>query len=390
MEQELGSFQTGEDFNSRLRLSSAGIAIWKLRDLPKKMAGGRDLAQAPLLVLDATPVAVLVEHLTQRHQRLPEVRASVRLPENVAVVQYASSSNGHAVLQEEWRRQQVAAQVAAERQDYPVSTPDLEAAICFRSQREALEGLGFAHSQVLTFGSARGSNALAGVERLHVIGRPMPPGGELVYLAQVVHHDDDYAVSGQLTLRRHQYGGQRWDVAVVDFVDPRISALLYVRREDELLQVIHRARLTALEPQEHLAALGTGYRRRQVRLVLHTNHPVPGLRVDQLIVAESEMDVNEARQKEAEGRILAAVDRIRHRGEFVTVTGVAKEAGAHKATVSRVLGQRCIPLLRISSKGMHRVPQSSDNGNQLLTEQDDFSGVSTAFRQVFHQGGCRA
>lgn len=140
---ELASFQTGEDFNSRIRLSIAGLVIWNMWGLPKKDAGGKDVAQLPLLVLDATPVQALVEYLTQRHDRLPEVGAVIRLPEYVTVVQYAASSNGHAVLGNEWRRQQVAEQLAAERRDHAVATPDQEAVICFRSQREAMEGLGF-------------------------------------------------------------------------------------------------------------------------------------------------------------------------------------------------------------------------------------------------------
>jgi lambda repressor-like predicted transcriptional regulator len=121
-----------------------------------------------------------------------------------------------------------------------------------------------------------------------------------------------------------------------------------------------------------------------VRLVLHTNHPVPGLRVDQLITNTPEMEVNEARQKEAEGRILAAVERLQQRGKLLTVTAVAQEAGAHKATVSRVLGQRCIPLENIINRGMHRVPKCSDDGDQIPPEQGAFSDISSTLRQFIH------
>ena len=363
--EELSSFQSGEDFNSRLRLSTAGIDVWKLRPFPKKDAGGKNPAQLPLLVLDATPLEVMTNHLTRRHSRRLEVRASVRLPGNVTVVQYAASSNGHAVLGNEWRRQQVADQVAKERQDHPVSNSGQEAVICFRSQRAAMEGLGFAPSQVLTFGSARGSNVLAGVERLHVIGRPMPPGDELIYLAQVLHHDDDNPVSGQLELQRPQYAGQRYEVSVVDFVDPRVSALLHARREDELLQVLHRARLTSIDLQERLTGLGHGHERRRVRLVLHTNHPVPGLRVDKVIMDEPKMELNEVRHRAAETRILAAVDRLQQRAEPLTLTAVAEAASAHKTTVSKVLGQWCIPLNNNIYKGVNRVPKISDVSDRL-------------------------
>lgn len=226
-----------------------------------------------------------------------------------------------------------------------------------------MESLGFTPSQVLTFGSARGSNSLAGVERLHVIGRPMPPGDELVYLAQVLNPGRE-PVSSQLELRRVQYGGQRYGVDVVDFADPRVSNLLHASREDELAQVLHRARLVTLDPQEHMTGFDSNKRRHRVRLVLHTNQPVPGLRVDQLIVGSVEEDVNEARRREAESRINAAVERLQQRGEEATVTAVAKEAGAHKATVSRIMGQRCIPLNHNLYKGMNRCPQISDDASE--------------------------
>ena len=274
------------------------------------------------------------------------------------MVQYAASSNGHAVLRDEWR----------------VPSSDREAVICFRSQREAMEGSGFLDSQVLTFGSARGSNALANVERLHVIGRPMPPGDELTYLAQVLHHDDDKPVSGQIELRRPKYGGQRYEVPVVDFADPRVSALLHPRREDELLQVLHRGRLTTLAPQEQLIGLGSVPNGRRVRLVLHTNHPVPGLRVDQLIIDPPKAETNDVRQQDAMNRILAAVDRLRQRGEPLTVTAIAKEASANKATVSKVLGQRYIPLKNNLYKGVYRAPKTSDGREDIPPEKlDDLS-----------------
>ena len=209
---ELSSFAAAEDFNSRIRLNTAGINIWNLRALPTKDAKGKDPSRMPLLVLDATPVQVLTDHLASRHSRLPEITASIRIPGNVTVVQYAASSNGHAVLSDPRHRQRVGKQVAVERDTHPVTSPDKEAVICFRSQREAMEELGFPPSQVLTFGSARGSNALANVERLHVIGRPMPPSDDLIYLAQVLHHGDEDPVSNQIELRRRNTAarGARW------------------------------------------------------------------------------------------------------------------------------------------------------------------------------------
>ncbi|MBI4302170.1 MAG: hypothetical protein HY664_06160 [Chloroflexi bacterium] len=333
--EELPAFLSREDFNSRIRLDTRGIDICKLRELPNDTPGGFQFADIPVLLLDATPIDVFMNYLTRFHDRLPDVRASVRLPDNVTVVQYASSSNGHAVLREQWGVERVAAEIVAERRRFPALHPEQEAAICFVSQRDAIEKMGFKPSQVLTFGSARGSNALAEVKRLHVVGRPMPPGDDLVFLAQVLHRDEE-AVSRQLVLRPQAYGGQRWEADVVDFADRRVSALLRAAREDEIVQVIHRARLVTLVPQASLD--GVGNSRRQVRLVLHTSHPVPGLRVDELKLASHRIEVNEERRLEAEDRIIVAAERLRQRGEPVTITALARAAGAHKATVGKVLG----------------------------------------------------
>lgn len=188
--EELPAFLTGEAHNSRLRLDAHGIDVWRLKPHPTDRKQVPLLRDKAILVLDATPVEPLVDYLIQYHQRLPDVSASVKLPENVTVVQYASSSNGHAALREQKRYDQVASEITEERARFPVPRSEDEAAICFVAHREGITKLGFADSQVLTFGSARGSNALRHVERLHVIGRPMPPGDELVFLAQVLHHDE--------------------------------------------------------------------------------------------------------------------------------------------------------------------------------------------------------
>ena len=48
-----------------------------------------------LLVLDATPVGALVGHVVRQHERPPDVRPTVRLPENVTVVQHAGARHAH-------------------------------------------------------------------------------------------------------------------------------------------------------------------------------------------------------------------------------------------------------------------------------------------------------
>jgi hypothetical protein len=173
LREELPSFLTGEEFNCRIRLDAGGIDVWQLRELPDDTPEGKSFADLALLVLDATPVEAFVTQLTQRHQRLPDIRAMVRLPENVRVVQYAASSNGHAVLREDGARQRVVGEIAAERKSHPVAQPEQEAAVCFRSQRQLVENPGFAPTQVLTFGNARSLSGYC----LIAVARKMRVGG---------------------------------------------------------------------------------------------------------------------------------------------------------------------------------------------------------------------
>jgi hypothetical protein len=102
--------------------------------------------------------------------------------------------------------------------------PIEEAVVVFKRRRAPFIETGFAQSQVLSFGSLRGTNALSSVRRLHVVGRPMPPGDDLVFLAQVIHHDAS-PISGQITLVSRSYGGQRAAIDVVDFADTRVAEL---------------------------------------------------------------------------------------------------------------------------------------------------------------------
>ena len=220
--------------------------------MPDRSAGGMDV-----LVLDGTPVEALVDHVTQHHERLPDVRAAVRLPENVHVRQYATSTNGHAVLRDRERVQEVLSEVEAERHRTQADRPDAEGVVCFRGLREAVIKVGFAESQVVTFGSVRGTNALAQVARLHVIGRPTPPVDELPYLAQVIHFGEPF-VSGQVVLRPQAFGGQPFEVEVIDYADPRLAALLKAAREDEIVQAVHRR-----PPVRHCRAAAPSRRRRR-------------------------------------------------------------------------------------------------------------------------------
>ena len=367
LEEELALFRAGEDFNSRLRLSGAGLEVWRLREHVRDQSGLPLLPGIDLLVLDATPVRPLVDYLTRDHDRLPDVEATVRLPEEVRVVQLATATNGHAVMRENKNINAVLAQIATERSLHPVS-PEAEGAICFKSLKRTLVESGFPEGQVATYGRMRGTNALAGVARLHLIGRPMPPGDDLVFLARVLH-PDEAAVSEAMVLSPRRFGGQPFEVDVVDFADGRVAELLRSEREDEMVQALHRARIFALDPpQLRLLDGGEPKKRRELRLVLHTSHPIPGLRVDELLMASEADSVNESRQADAERRIRAAQHQLEELCEPVTITAVSKLAKAHKQTVARVLRTPVhTPKRDPLCKGMNRLPQVGNTMSALLT-----------------------
>ena len=372
LREELPAFESGAEFNSRLRLSTKGIEVWSLRAPVPDHNGLPILPRMALLVLDATPIEPLVTHVSRHHERLTDVRATVRLPENVTVVQYAGSSNGHTLLADEARLQDAVSEVGSERRSHPVARPEAEAAVVFKRHRDAFSSVGFAESQVLTFGSIRGTNALVSAERLHVVGRPMPPSDDLVFLAQVVHHDEP-PVSAQLTLAPRRYGGQHTGIDVVDFSDERVSALLRAQRDDELTQVIHRARLFTLDPQ---LGLEQGDGRPHVRVVLHTSHPLPGLRVDELHLPAAMPDLNQQRQDEAERRVWHAVTALISRGEELTDAAVAREASASRSTVAKARSRGIRPPADRSRITTSEV--ATEVGTPVHTLRGDPSkGVST-------------
>lgn len=404
---ELPAFESGADFNSSLRISSGGIDVWTLREPVPDRHGVPIAPQMALLVMDATPVEPLVRHVMRDHQRLPDVQARIRLPENVTVAQYASTSNGHAVLADEAKLQSVVDEVVGERTQHPVAGACEEAVVVFKRHRAAMTAAGFTPEQVLSFGSLRGTNALTGIRRLHIVGRPMPPGDDLVFLAQVLHHDEA-PISGQLTVTPRTYGGQRAAIDVIDFDDCRVSALLQATRDDELTQVIHRARLLTLQPQ---LEFGGGDQREHVRVVLHTNHVISGLRVDELHVAAGGLDVNQQRQQDAGRRIASAVSGLIAAGDPLTVSAVARAAGAQRRTVTKVLGKGLKTLgseARITttnptkevgtpvqtvredlSKGVHTLPQSIAPPPESHSSTPD-GGAATPLRDgyAFCRGGC--
>jgi hypothetical protein len=333
--EEAPAFETGEEFNSRVRISSSGIQVSRLRAHVDR-DGVLLIAAIPLLVLDATPIPALVDHLCSAHDRLADVSGAVQLPANVTVVQYAAAGNGHRALAlSPDALARVVKEVEDERARFPTATSSLEAVVAYKSVAPVLRKLGFVGERVFNFGAVRGTNSLETVHRLHVVGRPMPPTEDMHYLAQVLHHDEGY-VSPQLVLRPTPFGGQPYMVDVVDYADPRLAQLLKAAREDEMLHAIYRARPDTVGEVPG-AECPEGVR--PLRLVLHTSLPLPGLRIDDLLLGQAEAtDVNADRRRESGERIDAAIIRLSGRNERLSIAAISREARANWGTVKSHLG----------------------------------------------------
>ena len=318
LREELPMFRQGNDFNSRIRIKNRSFEVARVRTIGSR--GARPLADVPILVLDATPVLPLVQWVTEGHQRLPDVRGVLSLPDNVTVVQYASSSNGFRALSTPHRVSKVLEEIELERWRFPCTSGE-EGLITSKQYLAKFASAGF--SRVMTYGSVRGSNELADVRRLHVVGRPNPPPDETYFLAQVLHHDEE-AVSPQAFMVERRYAGTNRGIDVVDYADPRMAALLHASREAEMSQVLHRARLFVRDDP--------------VTVVLHTGHPVPGLRVDHLeqpVLAGAPINIE--RHDEAFERLGRAEAELRRRGDRCTAVALSREAKASRNTARKYL-----------------------------------------------------
>ncbi len=322
--EELPSYLSQEPFNCRIRISAEGLEVGRLREPTVDRDGQAYASRMAILVADATPALPFVEHLLADHERVPDVDGQINLPEAITVVQYTDGTNSHRAMQQHGPREALLLEVEKERRLHPVEQPEDEAVICYKNVRDIFIEAGFHSANVLTFGSVRGTNVLSKVRRLHVVGRPLPPPADTHFLAQVVFHDESF-VSPRVALGPATFGGQPYEVDVLDFVDPRAASLLRASRDDELLQVVHRARLFEIVDQ---LALEEELGRHHVRLVIHGSHPIPGLRVDELVLPSDDLSINERRHRDAVDRVRTAVLEIQGKGLGSSTNAVALHSGA--------------------------------------------------------------
>lgn len=415
LRRERAAFARGTDFNSGLSLHRGGLELRSLRPpLWNEKEDKPVLKDKAVLILDATPLMPLVDHLSDGLHLEPVYAPTVTLPANVAVTQIADRFHGKTSVNRAQTREDgserrpgrdaLLASLAAARADYP---GDREAALCAKSLKEDVVAAGIPEERVLTFYGNRGLNSIEDADVVHLLGRPQAPDWTALQLAHVLHQQEA-PIIGHLTLTPTTYAGYRAPdghgraVTVLDFVDPRVSAVFRQHREAEIVQSIHRARLFRVgdaqiglfEPEERGIARHAGERRR-VRVVIHSAHPIPGLRVDDLVYdQEPRQTVNEERAAAAAERIIGARNELIAEGIQPTVNAIARAAGADKRTVSRVLGGgedlfRPVDTVNrsISYNGLHRAEQMSEDIPSVGERDQGRAARQAALRRLVAQGG---
>ncbi|MGE0653180.1 MAG: hypothetical protein AB7P12_15755 [Alphaproteobacteria bacterium] len=382
LKSEVDDFARRREFNSGLSIHPGALEIRTARPMLVDEKTGRSLLQdKALLILDATPIMPLYDQLAAGLVMEPVYAPEVALPPNVAVTQVADAFYGKTMVERQegehhrrTGRENLLASMDAWRQVYP---GDREAAICAKSLRDDVVAAGIAEDRVLTFYGQRGLNTIEDADVLHVLGRPQAPDYSALLMANVLHRGEA-PISPHMVMREEAYAGYRAAdgagraITVLDFDDPRASVLFRAYREAELVQAVHRARLFRVGSAQVDMFETTGQviarkasDRRRVRLVIHSAHPVPGLRVDELVYGE-EPGTNERRAVEAAERIIAACRQLVSQGIPLTVNAVARVTGSNKRTVAKVLADekfdpaRFTPLIDITTtRGVNRAPSNS-------------------------------
>lgn len=127
-----------------------------------------------------------------------------------------------------------------------------------------------------------GSNEFRDFHAIHIVSREQPPLDAMKSLAGAFFHDDptlDLDSDSQMVLR--PYGLKNLndvEVEVRIHGDERVQYLMELSRELKILQAIDRLRLLRLNPDRLLD--GTIF---TPRVYIHTNLPLDGLEVDQLV-----------------------------------------------------------------------------------------------------------
>jgi hypothetical protein len=331
--EELPLFLSGQEFNSGLSVTSEAIEIRWLRAGPRTDTGEQLLASKDVLVLDARPGDRLLEILLVHHE-VERAPLDCDWPESARVRQVATTLNGVTSVRNPAGRCRVLRSLDDHRGRLQGG---VEGAIVLKPLVADVVRRGIPKTQVANYSAIRGLNRLQDVDVLHLVGCPQPPDHSVLQTAHVLYKGQAF-VSTQLVLRPARYesyqteDGSGLAVDVLDFEDPRASALLRSKREDELFQAVHRAR-----------PLRRGSTDGELLVVIHTALPIPGVPVHEVQLPTAPSICHNDRLKgEAEQKVELEIRRRESVGEPLGRNSIQRATGVRPATVTKVLSRRKI------------------------------------------------
>jgi hypothetical protein len=306
---------SGQLFTSRLEISDGRLLLFIRHDhLIAQLAR----PEQPKILLDATInerlLRALFPHTPIQVERLPFAQ---QIPVRQVLRADWAKSTLRGARREEWYSV-VAAHIDPTRDTLVVCTQE-----CAVDLREALAKRGLQKVEVKHYGALRGSNAYKGYD---------------VVLAQVYHPNTEAIIregralfAGMGEPLNEQLGscerlltdsqGNQWAIQVADFADPRLAALLELRREAEMVQTALRGR-----PLDHPEA----------RITLLFSLPLPGLTPTEVIDAPPTPTSNGGRQAKALlGLIASTRQLLAQRSQAISVTDLVSATGMSESTVRK-------------------------------------------------------
>ncbi|MEZ4614927.1 MAG: hypothetical protein R2867_05345 [Caldilineaceae bacterium] len=203
------------------------------------------------------------------------------------------------------------------------------AVITYSALVEALSDGG--SRETMYFYNQRGSNDLERCDALVVIGAPCPPMDSVVRDASMIYQNettpfDDRWITVDRPFLYSAPDGKARIGQVSEFADPRLNVLLRERRDNEMIQAIHRARIVS----------------RYANVYMISSVPVQGLVIDRLITIPElvgmpeQKDANIGNATRLEGRELAYQIMQEKGKNFVEVSDL-REAGLSRAKAMRLV-----------------------------------------------------
>lgn len=333
LQNELPLYVRCEPFTSGLRVHAGGIDVATLNLPVVDENGTMAFTGKALAVLTATPDPIVHEWLDHLEgEVVGDFLPRVPLPAALRVVQDVGAFYGKGAVAGSdndalWGR---AAAYLAE------FKPSWLAVITHKSLRDqASAALGVARERILHFGNQRGSNALRDADLFLIIGTPAMDPSDAYLLACAAFRGEGAPPSERMVMRATAYGG--WadaqgrgrEVDVLTFADNRVAEIYETARRDELLQAVHRIRPFDLARP--------GDSRRRATVVLMTEFPITGLRIDEL-----RFSGNAGRSEEARDRLQDALDDSPE-GTAVSTRSLAERAGTSKDRAAAFLSEVSAP-----------------------------------------------